>query len=43
MSKIGHAFIKEQMRKEDAVYGGETGARHYFPNVAYCNRGMILR
>ncbi|WP_425234006.1 hypothetical protein, partial [Vibrio cholerae] len=23
MSKTGHAFIKERMRKEDAIYGGE--------------------
>ncbi|MDP1233243.1 phosphomannomutase CpsG, partial [Klebsiella pneumoniae] len=23
MSKTGHAFIKERMRSEDAIYGGE--------------------
>ena len=26
MSKTGHAFIKERMRKEDAIYGGEMSA-----------------
>ncbi len=26
MSKTGHAFIKERMRKEDAIYGGEMPA-----------------
>src|SRR5690554_5780145 len=29
-SKTGHAFIKERMRKEDAIYGGEMSAHHYF-------------
>ncbi|BCS55023.1 phosphomannomutase [Geobacter sp. SVR] len=41
MSKTGHAFIKERMRAEDAVYGGEMSAHHYFRNFAYCDSGMI--
>ena len=41
MSKTGHAFIKERMRKEDAVYGGEMSAHHYFRRFAYCDSGMI--
>jgi phosphomannomutase len=41
MSKTGHAFIKERMRKEDAVYGGEMSAHHYFRDFAYCDSGMI--
>lgn len=41
MSKTGHAFIKERMRKEDAVYGGEMSAHHYFRNFSYCDSGMI--
>ncbi|MDD5123121.1 phosphomannomutase [Methylovulum sp.] len=40
-SKTGHAFIKERMRSEDAVYGGEMSAHHYFRNFAYCDSGMI--
>lgn len=40
-SKTGHAFIKERMRKEDAVYGGEMSAHHYFRDFAYCDSGMI--
>ncbi|HSW62590.1 MAG TPA: phosphomannomutase CpsG [Dissulfurispiraceae bacterium] len=40
-SKTGHAFIKERMRTEDAVYGGEMSAHHYFRNFAYCDSGMI--
>jgi phosphomannomutase len=41
MSKTGHAFIKERMRQEDALYGGEMSAHHYFRDFAYCDSGMI--
>ena len=40
-SKTGHAFIKERMREENAVYGGEMSAHHYFRDFAYCDSGMI--
>lgn len=40
-SKTGHAFIKERMREEDAVYGGEMSAHHYFRDFFYCDSGMI--
>jgi phosphomannomutase/phosphomannomutase/phosphoglucomutase len=40
-TKAGHAFIKERMRAEDAVYGGEMSAHHYFRDFAYCDSGMI--
>lgn len=41
MCKSGHAFIKEKMRKEGAVYGGEMSAHHYFKDFSYCDSGMI--
>ncbi|MBN8923480.1 MAG: phosphomannomutase [Rhodanobacter sp. 68-29] len=41
MSKTGHAFIKERMRAENAIYGGEMSAHHYFRDFAYCDSGMI--
>jgi phosphomannomutase len=41
LCKTGHAFIKERMRTEDAVYGGEMSAHHYFKDFAYCDSGMI--
>ena len=41
MSKSGHAFIKEKMRKENAIYGGEMSAHHYFRDFSYCDSGMI--
>lgn len=40
-SKTGHAFIKDAMRKENAVYGGEMSAHHYFRDFFYCDSGMI--
>ncbi|MDI6711299.1 MAG: phosphomannomutase [Bacillota bacterium] len=40
-SKTGHAFIKERMRAEDAAYGGEMSAHHYFRDFAYCDSGMV--
>jgi len=41
MCKTGHAFIKERMREEDAVYGGEMSAHHYFRDFFYCDSGMV--
>jgi phosphomannomutase len=41
MSKTGHAFIKERMRSENAIYGGEMSAHHYFRDFAYCDNGNI--
>jgi len=40
-SKSGHAFMKEVMRREDAVYGGEMSAHHFFREFSYCDSGMV--
>jgi phosphomannomutase len=40
-SRTGHAFIKQVMRDQDALYGGEMSAHHYFREFAYCDSGMI--
>ncbi len=40
-SKTGHAFIKDAMRANQAVYGGEMSAHHYFRDFAYCDSGML--
>jgi phosphomannomutase/phosphomannomutase/phosphoglucomutase len=40
-SKTGHAFIKERMRAENGLYGGEMSGHHYFRDFAYCDSGMI--
>ena len=41
MCKSGHAFIKARMRQEDAVYGGEMSAHHYFKDFSFCDSGML--
>ena len=40
-SKTGHTFIKQAMRSNEAVYGGEMSGHHYFGDFAYCDSGMI--
>ena len=40
--KAGHAFIKDCMREQDAIYGGEMSAHHYFRDFAYCDSGWPL-
>ena len=37
----GHSFIKKSMRDNDAIYGGEMSAHHYFRDFYYCDSGMI--
>jgi phosphomannomutase/phosphomannomutase/phosphoglucomutase len=37
----GHALMKARLREEDAVYGGEMSAHHYFKDFFYCDSGMI--
>jgi Phosphomannomutase len=39
--KSGHAFIKECMRTNGVIYGGEMSAHHYFRDFSYCDSGMI--
>ncbi len=41
MTRTGHAFIKERMRQENGLYGGEMSAHHYFRDFGYCDSGMI--
>ena len=39
--KSGHVYIKDKMREENAIYGGELSAHHYFRDFYYCDSGMI--
>ena len=41
MCRSGHSYIKEMMRKENAIYGGEMSSHHYFRDFYYCDSGMI--
>lgn len=39
--RTGHAFFKHMMRTENAIYGGEMSAHHYFRDFSYCDSGML--
>jgi phosphomannomutase len=39
-SRVGHSYIKETMRKEDAVFGGEHSGHFYFRDNWYADSGM---
>ncbi len=41
LSETGHVYMKEKMRTENALYGGEISAHHYFRDFAYCDNGTI--
>jgi phosphomannomutase len=41
LAPTGHVFLKSAMRREDAVYGGEMSAHHYFRDFMACDSGMI--
>ena len=41
LSVTGHSFLKKAMRDNEAIYGGEISAHHYFRDFAYCDSGMI--
>lgn len=40
-SKSGHAYMKQCMRDNDVIYGGEMSSHHYFRDFAFCDSGMI--
>jgi phosphomannomutase len=41
MNKVGHSFIKERMRQEDALFAGENSGHFYFKDFYYCDNGML--
>lgn len=41
ITKSGHAFIKDRMRKEDAIFAGEMSAHYYFRENFYADNGVI--
>jgi len=40
-SRVGHAFIKHRMRKEDAVFAGEVSAHYYFRDFTQADTGVV--
>ena len=41
MSRVGHAFIKHRMRKENAVFAGEVSAHYYFRDFTQADTGVV--
>jgi phosphomannomutase len=41
MSRVGHAFIKLLMRKEDAAFGGEVSGHYYFRDFSQADTGVV--
>jgi phosphomannomutase len=41
MSKGGHAFMKDRMRHEDALFAGEMSGHYYFRENFYADNGII--
>ena len=41
MNRVGHAFIKERMRNEDALFAGEVSAHYYFRDFSQADTGVV--
>ena len=41
ITKAGHAFIKDRMRSENALFAGELSGHYYFRDNYYCDNGII--
>lgn len=39
--RVGHSFIKETMRREEAVFGGELSGHYYFERNFFCDSGEV--
>ena len=41
VNRVGHAYIKHRMRKEDAAFGGEVSGHYYFREFSQADSGVI--
>jgi phosphomannomutase len=41
VSKQGHTYVKELMKKYNAIYGGEASGHHYFGQFGYMDSGIL--
>jgi phosphomannomutase len=41
INRVGHAYIKQRMREEDAVFGGEVSAHYYFRDFTQADSGVV--
>ena len=42
MSRVGHAFIKQQMRETDALFAGELSGHYYFKDNFYTESSALV-
>jgi len=40
-NRVGHAFMKARLRKEEAVFAGEVSGHYYFKDFYYCDTGIV--
>ncbi|MEO5608293.1 MAG: phosphomannomutase/phosphoglucomutase, partial [Ornithinibacter sp.] len=40
-TRVGHSFIKAEMARNDAVFGGEHSAHYYFRDFWFADTGML--
>ncbi|HJQ73497.1 MAG TPA: phosphomannomutase/phosphoglucomutase, partial [Gaiellaceae bacterium] len=41
VNRVGHAFIKARMRKEDAAFAGEVSGHYYFRDFSQADSGVV--
>jgi phosphomannomutase len=41
VNRVGHAYIKQRMREEGAVFGGEVSGHYYFRDFSQADSGVI--
>jgi phosphomannomutase len=41
MNRVGHAFFKQRMREEEAIFGGEVTGHYYFRDNFYADNGFV--
>jgi phosphomannomutase len=41
VNRVGHAFIKQRMREEDALFAGEVSAHYYFRDFSQADTGVV--
>src|SRR5690242_9765061 len=41
VNRVGHAFIKQRMREEDAAFAGEVSGHYYFRDFTQADSGVV--
>jgi phosphomannomutase len=41
LERVGHSYIKERMKKENAIFSGESSGHTYFRDFWYADTGLI--